>query len=506
MKIFISYPPLESDKGIPLISQNRQFQWFNNPTYIYPIVPAYAATLLKQNGFDVVWDDGIAEELSYTQWIERVKREKPDIIAMETKTPVVKRHWEVIKDLKNLTTDNWQPVTVLMGDHVTAIPEESMNNSNVDFVITGGDYDFLLLNLCNAIKKCLDLPPTFSPSPLVSNPLSFVQDLPPGTWYRENNNIKSTGDFEQTYKLEELPFIDRDLTKWELYAYKNGNFKYTPGTYTMAGRDCWWRSEGGCTFCSWTSSYPKFRVVKPERLLDEIGLLIEKYNVKEIFDDTGTFPIGNWLKEFCEGMISRGYNKKVVFGCNMKPGRLTASQYKLMKKANFRFLLFGMESANEDTLKRLNKGNTVKDIKESVKFAKQAGLEPHLTCMVGYPWESGEDAIKTINLTKELFKCGWVDTLQATIVIPYPGTKLFEECKENNWLITEDWDRYDMRENVMNSPVSNEDVKRFSQELYKSFMSPLFVLRKIISIRNFKDVTFFFRAGKKVFAHLLDFK
>ena len=46
LKISISYPPLESDKGIPLLSQNRQFQWFSEPTYIYPMVPAYAATLL----------------------------------------------------------------------------------------------------------------------------------------------------------------------------------------------------------------------------------------------------------------------------------------------------------------------------------------------------------------------------------------------------------------------------------------------------------------------------
>ena len=63
MKISVSYPPLESDKGIPLLSQNRQFQWFSNPTYIYPVVPAYAATMLKSNGFNVSWDDGIAEGL-----------------------------------------------------------------------------------------------------------------------------------------------------------------------------------------------------------------------------------------------------------------------------------------------------------------------------------------------------------------------------------------------------------------------------------------------------------
>jgi len=65
VKISISYPPIKSEKGIPLLAQNRQFQWFSHPTYIYPVVPAQAATLLSRSGYDVIWDDGIAEELDY---------------------------------------------------------------------------------------------------------------------------------------------------------------------------------------------------------------------------------------------------------------------------------------------------------------------------------------------------------------------------------------------------------------------------------------------------------
>ena len=60
MKISISYPPLSGVNGTPMISQNRQYQVFSAPTFIYPVVPAYAATLLANAGYDVVWDDGIA--------------------------------------------------------------------------------------------------------------------------------------------------------------------------------------------------------------------------------------------------------------------------------------------------------------------------------------------------------------------------------------------------------------------------------------------------------------
>ncbi len=51
--------------GVPLLSQNRQYQIFHAPTFIYPMVPAYAASNLKAHGYEVVWMDGIAEKLTY---------------------------------------------------------------------------------------------------------------------------------------------------------------------------------------------------------------------------------------------------------------------------------------------------------------------------------------------------------------------------------------------------------------------------------------------------------
>ena len=506
------------------MGQNRQFQWFSEPTYIYPMVPAYAATLLKDNGFEVIWDDGIAEGLTYAQWLERIKREKPDVIAIETKTPVVKRHWKIINDLKKLTTQNpppatrnsqlatrnshpaprnSQPVTVLMGDHVTALPEESMANSQVDFVLTGGDYDFLLLNLCRSLATRNSQPATRN-FQLATRNSQLATNFMPGIWYREEGRIKNTGQCELNHDLNSLPLIDRKLTRWKLYSEKNGNYKYLPGTYTMAARDCWW---GKCSFCSWTTIFPgaKYRSRSPEKVLDEVGMLIEKYGVREIMDDSGTFPVGEWLINFCEGMIKRGYNKKVKIDCNMRFGILGEHEYKMMAKAGFRFILFGLESANQKTLDRIDKNLKVEQIADGVKMAKKAGLDPHVTVMMGYPWETKEDARNTIELAKYLFKCGYIDTLQATIVIPYPGTPLFEECKGNGWLLTEDWDRYDMREPVMSSSMSALDIKELTQMLYKSFASPQFIARKILAIRGADDIRFLWRAGKKLFGHLTDF-
>ncbi len=485
-KISISYPPMPSEKGIPLLTQNRQFQWFNNPTYIYPMVPSYMATLLAKQGYNLMWDDGIAEELEPEEWLKRLKKFKPNLIVFETKTPVVKRHWKVIEVVKEelRTADGKPPIVVLVGDHVTAMPEESMENSKVDFIATGGDYDFLLLNIANY--------------------LNHGEKLQPGIWYRQGKNLNCTGHFLLNHDLDQLPVIDRDLTKWYLYAYKNGNFKRTPGTYTFSARDCWW---GQCAFCSWTTLYPgkDFRKHSAKRMLDEIGMLIEKYHVKEIMDDAGTFPVGPWLKEFCEGMIERGYNKKIRLDCNMRLKALSPKEYKLMGKAGFRFILYGLESANQKTLDHINKNLKVAEIEKGVKMAKGGGLEPHITTMIGYPWETRKDAERTIELSKKLFDKGYVDTLQGTILIPYPGTPLFRECKAKGWLLTEDWDNFDQRMAVMKSPLTDTDVKELTQGLYKSFMTPKFILRKVLAVRSLDDIKFLVRAAGKVIGHLTDF-
>lgn len=471
LKIAISYPPLESPKGTPLLSQNRQFQWFSNPTFIYPMIPASAATLLARNDYDVFWDDAIAEGLSYKEWKKRLVREKPDVIAIETKTPVIKRHWKIIDDLKNAGAQVSNAKYILMGDHVTALPQESLDNSKADFVLAGGDYDFLLLKLLQNIN---------------------------------NPNLPKIIRDDEPHLLDELPMIDRELTKWKLYAYKNGNYKYPPGTYVMNARDCWW---GKCTFCSWTTMFPgeKFRVRSVEKALDEIGELI-KLGVKEIMEDSGTLPIGKWLENFCQGMIKRGYSKKVVLDCNMRLNAIKDIEvWKLMKKAGFRMILFGLESASQRTLDRINKNLRVEEVEPTLRNCKSAGLEPHAAVMIGYPWETKKDIEHTLDFVKKLFRKGYLDSLQATLAIPYPGTPLWKYCEENNMLLTRDYDRFDQRESVMKTEMSSEELKKMISKFYRSFMTTKFFLGKIKGIKSWQDVKFYIQAGKKVFGHLTDF-
>ncbi len=469
MKVAICYPPLVSEKGVPLLSQNRQFQWFSRPTYIFPVVPATAATMLKKAGHDVLFLDGIAAELTPEAFDAQLAAFGPDLVVFETKTPVVKRHWNWIAgQVARSKAQGESPKFVLVGDHVTALPQESIGKPGVWAVIPGGDWDYGLLDFIAA-------------------------DCPRGV-----------RPFALRKSLKDSPWIDRDLVHWELYAKKNGNFRRTPGTYIMSGRDCW---HGKCTFCSWTTLYPKYRTRDPIDVVDEIEMLVTKYGVKEIMDDSGSFPVGSWLTTFCEEMIRRGLPKKVRLDCNMRFGRLAREDYRLMRRAGFQFVLFGVESANQETLDRFVKALKVEDVEKGARWATEAGLDVHVTFMFGHAWEGPKEIANTVALARRLLAKGWAKTLQCTLTIPYPGTPLFKELDANGGLATKDWDEYDMRRAITKTPlVSEDEIKRAIRDVYRGFLQPGALWHRLTSTRTLFDVSFYYRGIRSLIGHLVDFR
>ena len=483
MRIAICYPPLPSEKGVPLLSQNRQFQWFSRPTYIFPVVPATAATMLKAAGHEVLWLDGIAEELTPDEFDSRLAEFHPDYAVLETKTPVVKRHWKWIDGHRggSLSATKY----ILVGDHVTAMPDETMENCAVDFILTGGDWDFLLMNLVASDGN--------------------VEKYEPGIWSRGGDgSLRNTGRFQLNHDLKTTPWIDRDLCKWKLYAEKNGNFRRTPGTYIMSGRDCW---HAKCTFCSWTTLYPTYRTRDPYDVVDEIENLVEKYGVKEIMDDSGSFPVGRFMEIFCDEMVKRGLNKKVRIDCNMRFGRLTAEDYRMMRKAGFRLVLFGVESANQVTLDRFVKALKVEDIEQGAKWASEAGLDVHLTFMFGHAWEGKAEIANTVKLARRMLAKGYASTLQCTLTIPYPGTPLFNELRAADGLTSLDWDEYDMRRAITKTPLATEEeIKCAIRDVYRGFLQPAALWRRLTSTRTLFDFSFYYRGVRSLLGHLLDFR
>jgi anaerobic magnesium-protoporphyrin IX monomethyl ester cyclase len=480
MRVMVTYPPLKG-KGSPMLTQNRQFQWFHEPSYLYPCVPASAATLLQSLGHEVLWNDCIAEQKDMSQFLRLLRDFKPELVAMETKSPVVRQHWALTEMIKAEVPG---VKVVLFGDHISGNPTETMEKSQVDYCITGGDYDFSLESLVNHITK--------------------GDALDGGFYYRNSDGTHgTTGPYKGTRSLEELPYMDRHLTNAHLYFEKWK--KRLPFLWTMAGRDC---PYGKCTFCSWTVTYPRFNTVSPEHLCNEMDMLISKHGAREIFDDTGALPGGNWLNRLCTEMIDRKINEKVIFDCNFRFDYFTEKNVQLMKKAGFRKLILGIESASERTIDILDKDLTREVIIEGCRMASAAGLQPHLTMMVGYPWETKEDAYETLKLARYLMHNGLAHHLQATVVMPYPGTPLFRLCQENGWIRFDEteYERYDMTEPVcVLTDMNQEEVVQMAGQFYKLYLHPKFLAHQLQHLNSLEDLDYMTRGAKAIWGHIKDF-
>ncbi|RTK93061.1 radical SAM protein [Candidatus Saccharibacteria bacterium] len=266
--------------------------------------------------------------------------------------------------------------------------------------------------------------------------------------------------------FEKLPYPDREFTdaknpRWQSY----GNYRFHPATHMMASNLCWY---GKCTFCVDTAKLQageKRGIRSVDHVIEEIDDLIAN-GYKEVFDDSGTFPVGEWLEEFCMKMKINGRNKKIKIGCNMKPVNI---DYKMMADAGFRFILVGVESANQHTLDKIQKGQKADKTIEILKKMSEAGLYPHLTSMFGYEWETEEDAKRTLKMIHYLLRKGYVKTAQASVYSP-PRTK----------------------------PNPNSIGHKYVPMVYNVLHYPDFWYNKIKDIRCWEDFAYLIRGGRLV--------
>jgi len=136
-----------------------------------------------------------------------------------------------------------------------------------------------------------------------------------------------------------------------------------------------------------------------------------------------------------------------------------------MYNVGFRMLLFGLESANQKTLDKINKGTKVEDIKYIIKAAK-AGLEPHIAVMFGFPWETDKDAEATLRTVHYLLKKGYAKTAQASF--------------------------------YQNPPeISNERHRHYVRRIYDVAKSPTFWFNKIKDVKSVDDIKYLWRQIKE---------
>lgn len=501
MRIAVLYPPFRRGNEYPLITQNRQFKYTNSREIrIYPLVMASLATMLAHDGHEVLWLDGINERMSEKEFDRKVGEFRPDLCVMETKAPLLTRHRDYIARLRAFLPS---VKIVLTGDHVCLFPKESLEFCGSDFAVAGGDYDFLVRDLVRW--------------------LTGRGGRPGGTWERTADRTVEPREPAGFYELDSAPEIDRDLTRWELYGEA---YLHHPVAYILSGRGCGGANNGEgqgsmrsstlpgrCVFCIWQYAFWKTgaRMRSPEAVADEILHLVERYKVKEIFDDNESGAVWNflWLQEFYKALEKRRLIGKVKISSNARADSLQNDEVcRLLKACGYRLLKIGVESGDEETLRRLKKDESVEIIRRGIMNAKRYGLIVMMTTMVGYPWEDERAVRKTYRLAKELllYRTRFGDSLQSSVVVPYPGTPLFHEAMRNGWFVDgfdpSDYGRYDMAHAVLKTPI---DAPRWCKRMWRLHLHPLFLLKSFLSLRSLDDLRLALRGFVSLMGHLGDY-
>ena len=492
MKVAISFPPIINALGQKaMISQNRNVQYFSVPTFILGITYAQAATSLKKKGYDVYWDDGNSQLKDYKTWFDDLIKFSPDIIVFESTTPIMHFMWDTINKIKSKLKDT---IIIMSGYHSMRRPEETLNNSQTDIVILSNHVDFILDKLIDNLK--------------LSN-LSIKKISCDGIAYKNNNGELINQSFKKVENINNSEIINRDLVQWKNYAYENGNFLQTPGTYaTSVIRDC---TFGKCTFCRYNGPELSFSIMNVQKSVDEYENLINKYKVREIFDDSGVWYRGSDARNFAKEIIKRGLHKKnCYFGFNTRFEYLDEETIKLLGEANFRFVLIGLESGSDYTLNKLKKGYTRETVRNTLQLLTKYNLHPHLTIMVGYYWETKEMLNETVNFVKELMFKGLARTLQVTLCTPLDYTPYHQECIDNKMLITDKYEDHDMSKLIVKTPIPHEEYYKAVKEMYFIAFHPKFILRQLTFLLTFKKrnwqflLTYSVRAIRRVRQHVFN--
>ncbi len=379
------------------------------PYYDTPPYPRSAlATLagyLREQGEEAHVLDCKFDRLDYTQGMDRIRKIGPDLVGFTAFTNEIKQAAQLAGMVKE-----WNPKakTVIGGVHLTALPEQTLREfPQFDYGVVGEGEEALL----EMVRNLGD-----------ANGLAAI----PGVCSVDREGTyRFGGDRARAADLDSISF-----PAWDL-------FKPAEEYIVHSSLGCPFH----CVFCM-NPNGRKVRARTPEKVLDELEWLVDYAEPKTIFFGDEEFSIlRGHTEELCQGMIRRGLNKKIGWGCQTHIKAVDLDLAKLMKEANCTWAGFGIESGDDAVLKAIGKTTTTADIFQIMKVVKKAKLNMNAFFILGHPDETKKTALNTINFAVRINPT----TPVFGIMVPYPGTKIYEMAQRGEGgyiLLTDDWNDY----------------------------------------------------------------
>ena len=439
-----------------------------------PLGLAYIAAVLEKNNYKVkIFDGGIyttEEDLS-----KEIEEYKPDLVGMSVTSLTFK---EALKSAKKIKELNPEIKIVIGGPHISIDADNTMKYEEFDIGVIG-EGEETLLEVVQHFEKNKDL------------------DKIKGILYRKNGKVIKTEDRAPIKNLDDLPFPSRHLLpspdKYKQTPFKNTRF---PQTSMVSSRGC----PYNCTFCSQYPFKHMFRFHSAKYVIEEIEHLIKDYGIKEVAFQDDVFTLNkNRVIEICNEIINRKLD--ITWSCWARVTMVDEELLKLMRKAGCIAISYGIEAADDETLKTIKKNITIEQIKIAVKATNKTGIYCIGHFILGYPFDTRETMKKRLDFAKSLP----LDGATFSTLIPFPMSDVYETAKTQYGEYDQDFIYGEKKYGSHNTPIYSppgitvKEMAEIRDKYYKSFyVSPKFILRRLIKLKSLNELKVLFNAGKSL--------
>ncbi|MDR0330533.1 MAG: B12-binding domain-containing radical SAM protein [Chitinispirillales bacterium] len=450
MKILALNPPF-----LPKYSrESRSPAVTKSGTLYYPMWLCYAVGYLEKAGHDIRLIDAPAAGLSRDEVIAAIRDFEPDMAVLDTSTPSIYSDIDVGAELKRVFPDIF---VVLVGAHVSALPEETLALSPKISAAAFGEYDETLVELAGKLSAlCAAVAPESAAAPEAPpvNPVDEALCAVRGLAFRDSaGQIRKNDARPHIEDLDAMPFVSEVYHKYlDIGPYFYGHSRH-PLIVIVTGRGCPFR----CTYCvlPQTMQGHKYRKRSIESIVQEFLYIRDNFpTVKEIMieDDTLTADRKR-CRELSEALIATG-GHRIPWSANSRAD-VDYETMCLMRKAGCRLFCVGFESGEQAILDNIQKSITLDKVTAFTRDAKRAGIMVHGCFMVGNRGETKDTLEKTLAFAKELNP----DTAQFYPIMVYPGTSDYEYFREKGWVVSNNFREWLTDEGLHSSVVSNPDLR-----------------------------------------------
>lgn len=436
----------------------------------------YIASLLRQIGVSPVLVDYPAEKKQWSHFEEDLKRIQPDFLVMSITTPTIKDDMKAFSMAKAL---NPEIFTIAKGAHFSTCNREDLQETIYDAmdVAIVGEAETIINNLIQAKRNGPDL--------------SSVRGI---IWRNLCNEIAQTYPEPFREDLDKIPFPARDLMKNHLYVRPDTG---EPQATIQTSRGC----PSQCIFClSPLISGMKLRERSVGNIVAELEECVNTYNIRNFFFRADTFTMNKKsVIALCQEIINRGLD--IAWVANSRVNTIDEERLAWMKKAGCWLVAFGIESGNDEIQRKIKKGTTRAQAHEAVKLCKKLGIKTYGFYLIGFPWETKEMIMDTLQLAKEL-QCNFSEI---HIAVPYEGTEFYKIAGDLGILTeTAVGHNYFSNPAIGTLHVSRDELVAMRKKALRSlYCNPRYLVNTLIRIRSLKEVKNYARYGGRLIKNLL---